>query len=93
MLHIPDRYGYFSPGPPSVQAKEGAFVPFMVIALSFANFVGAVIFILMKNQGKPNANMVPVISLAAAVADIAFVWVLGYTKRHGTEGDLKVRKE
>lgn len=93
VLHIPDRFGYFSPGPPSVQVKEGAFVTFLTIALSVANFMGAIIFFFLKVQGNPNANMMPVISMAATVIVIVSIWLLACIKRHRGEGNLKVRKE
>lgn len=51
LLHIPDRTGFFSPGPPRLQVHEAAALVFVVFSLGSTFQLQVLIVILL--QGKP----------------------------------------
>lgn len=95
VLHIPDRYGFFSPGPSEIQALEGALVPALIVTNTFMTFLVGFIFLLMKTVGdKPNTNEVLLWYLGTTVGLIALLWVIACTAPHPRfQRESKLRKE
>jgi hypothetical protein len=54
VLHIPNRFGFFSPGPPRLQVFHGALFAFISFSLSILSVLGAFIILWVGARGEPN---------------------------------------
>ncbi|KAI1340323.1 hypothetical protein F5Y15DRAFT_54601 [Xylariaceae sp. FL0016] len=76
LLHIPDHWGWFSPGPPRLQVAQGAIFALLNVGLSYSYMVfGACLIILMHSQQRSIGVAIGVIT-ALYRASLAFFWVL-----------------
>jgi hypothetical protein len=95
-LHIPDRYGFFSPGPPPLQAYQGAFFAGIITFHSISTALGAVILFLGKRTGTPIAVLAGTM-MAIDVLFLVLAWVAAcIDHRRASDydwGDHKLRKE
>ena len=98
ILYIPDRYGFFSPGPPRLQVYQGFLSVALLIMTVLTVFCGAlVVFFLSLNAvHKPTWKIV--VSIAAPlVGTLAMIWVMECFQKHRSPdydwGDWKLRKD
>ncbi len=75
ILSIPDRYGFFSPGPPRLQAYQGFLSLILFIMIVCEIFLGTFVIFLasLKPDRKPIWVLIPAIS-ASAIGVVAFIW-------------------
>ncbi|KAI1501062.1 hypothetical protein F5X99DRAFT_211976 [Biscogniauxia marginata] len=96
ILHIPDRFGFFSPGPPRLQVYQGAFVVCVALILGPADLFAAWICLLWKVSGRPVSRLVGGF-MAIGMVTIAFIWVAGLLSPRRAPDynweDWKLRKE
>ena len=96
ILHIPDQYGFFSPGPPRRQVFEASRLVVVTICLSFITFSGLFTVFVLRITGK---SILPVfmILLAWEMGFVAWVWYEmcnSNTREPGyVWGDRKIRKD
>ncbi|RFU73380.1 hypothetical protein TARUN_8877 [Trichoderma arundinaceum] len=96
VLHIPDRFGLFSPGPPRLQAAEGFQVVFMSCILGFVSLPAVVAVLLARLKGRP--VLLLALGLAAMIFSTAiFFWVGVCSDRRRSPdydwGEWKLRTE
>ncbi|KAI0010056.1 hypothetical protein F4779DRAFT_327188 [Xylariaceae sp. FL0662B] len=76
ILHIPDRFGFFSPGPPPpLQTWQGALFVQAAVRLVPANLIAASTCVLWKVNGLPISRIAGGF-LAIDALTIAFIWAL-----------------
>lgn len=98
-LHIPDRFGFFSLGPPRLQAHEaGAFGFVIILGLGLSIVLGSFILLWVKLvMGRP-VFMLAVALLVFNVFTVAFCWTVQcFDPRRAPDYDWghnwKLRKE
>ena len=98
VLHIPDRFGFFSPGLPRLQAFQGALFGLVSFHLGITCMLGACIIIWVRARGDPTLALATAM-LLIVVGVAALVWIMScHDRRHlpdydwGSE-DGKLRKE
>ncbi|RYP32207.1 hypothetical protein DL767_005363 [Monosporascus sp. MG133] len=100
ILRIPDRFGFFSPGPPRLQVYQSVWFTFLVVMFGFllctAFFIWGAVVMLYRLEERPAPTLLgPMVALT--VVTIASLWVLECFDRHRAPdydwGDWKVRKE
>lgn len=98
ILHIPDRYGFFSPGPPRLQVYQGfLFIPLLIMTIC-SIFLGAcaVFNISLKPDHKPIWRVV-VFMVALVVGTLAILWIMACFDRLRAPdydwGHWKLRKD
>ena len=96
-LHVPDRMGFFSPGPPRLQVYEASSFFFLVCWVSFSiGFSGFMTF-LIKLLGAPNCHKVFAGFLSWVVFGGLLIWFVACHDRHRVPGyeweDWKLRTD
>lgn len=76
ILYIPDRYGFFSPGPPRLQVNQGFLFIFLSIMIVSSLFCGAftVFVVSLRPDHKPIWKAV-VFQVTLVGGTVAMVWV------------------
>ena len=82
LLHIPDRFGFFLPGPPRLQVYQGAFFAFVVTGTCFSIVLGGFALLLMKLNGRPISPWLVVAMATMTVATVVTIWALACFDRH-----------
>lgn len=75
LLHIPDRFGIFSPGPPGLQEVGGGLFTLTMIPFGFAAILGALTVWMAKNMGKSTPGKLIIAFLIITVVPFVLVWV------------------
>jgi hypothetical protein len=96
-LRIPDRIGFFSPGPPRLQVSEAASFIMLVLHTCLGVIAGACVVFMTRLLGLPNAFKAGAVFLAFVVVQNGIIWVMvAYNPRRAPEydwGDWKLRKD
>jgi len=98
ILRIPDRYGFFSPGPPRLQAYQGnLFIPIFIMVVCLI-FCGAVISYLLSFKPDHVPIWKALIFLAMpGSGTIAMIWISECFSKHRAQDhdweDWKLRKD
>ena len=96
-LQIPDRLGFFSPGPPPLQAHQGGSFICLVCWYCMVIFFGAVLTFLSRGRGLPAFQKMGVICLMIMVPCSLIFWYAAVNDRHRAPGyeweDWKLRKD
>ncbi|KAK0509195.1 hypothetical protein JMJ35_008566 [Cladonia borealis] len=96
-LQIPDRLGFFSPGPPRLQAHEGFCFILVVFWYCMAIFNGALITFLSRGRGLPTCQKLGAIYLMMMVPGTLLIWIAAVNDRRRAPGyewkDWKLRKD
>ncbi len=74
VLRIPDRFGFFSSGPPQLQVYQGALFGFLAVHVAISALFGALIVWWIKRHGRPVTTLVRGMA-AMWVAMAAVIWV------------------
>lgn len=97
MLHIPDRMGFFSSGPPRLQVHEATCFIVLVSWLCFSIISSGFLVFWVRVAGLPNHRKVGAVMSLITVSEAVLFWVMAcYDRRRapGYEwGDWKLRKE
>lgn len=94
LLHIPDRFGIFSPGPPGLQEVEGGLFTLTMIPFGFAAALGALTVWMAKKVGKSTPGKLFVVFLMTSVLPVVLVWVCCWCNPRRAEWkDGKLHKE
>ncbi|KAI1781465.1 hypothetical protein F4818DRAFT_436655 [Hypoxylon cercidicola] len=82
LLRIPDRYGFFSPGPPRLQVHEGClfFINFLLIC--YLSIASAVIVWVMSRLHVPWISFFVVVSVVVQFMLIFFTWAVHCADRN-----------
>jgi len=96
VLHVPDNWGFFSPGPPRLQVHQGAgLVVVLGLQVHTAALGGFVVYMLVI-RNRPVFGLVGFL-LAMHLATLVAFWALSLFDRHRAIGydwgDGKLRKE
>lgn len=100
-LHIPDRIGFFSPGPPRLQVRQAAAFMFPVFGTCVSVYFSGVLILFLKLCGIPISQRLGVAFLLMTVASPVFyavlMWVMVCTDPRRAPGyeweDWKLRKD
>lgn len=97
IFHIPDRWGFFPPGPPRLQVYEGQAFVGIVVAHSFTNMLGPIAVYLVIRNNRPVTCLVAAL-VALELSMLAFLWMVSMSDRRRAPDfdwdDLKkLRKE
>jgi hypothetical protein len=96
-LPVPDRLGFFSPGPPRLQVREAASFVGLIIVTCFLILYGGFVLFLLRLLGVPNTLQLGAAMLLMIVAQVVLVWALTCFSRHRTPeyewADWKLRKD
>jgi hypothetical protein len=98
MLHIPDRFGFFSSGPPRLQVYKGALFASLIVMLVYSIFWGAlIVFLSLFRVDPPPIWRLVVAMVALMVGTLAVCWVMACFDKYRAPdydgGDWKLRKE
>lgn len=96
-LHIPDRIGFFSSGPPRLQVHEAASFIVLVVGACFSVISGGFVVFLLRLCGLPNSSKLGAAMSSTTVAQAVIIWVLVCCDRRRAPGydwgDWKLRKD
>lgn len=98
ILHIPDRFGFFSPGPLRLQAHQGAEFGILFFLLGVICILGIGIIVWFRARGDPvfilaSAMMLVIVGVAISI------WIMSWYDRRRSKDydwgneDGKLRKE
>jgi hypothetical protein len=97
ILHIPDRFGFFSSGPPRLQAYEGASFATLVICYGLLIIWGGFSVLLLNIGGFPNTRlMMTVMAVALVTSMVPILGLARFGRRRAPDydwGDWKLRNE
>ena len=97
ILQIPDRLGFFSPGPPRLQAHEGLSFITVVCWYCWVIISGAFITFLTRGRGLPTCQKLVAIYLMIMVPGALIFWIGAVNDRRRAPGyewkDWKLRKD
>lgn len=85
-LQIPDRFGFFSPGPPRLQVSEASLFVATIITTSF--FIGLTTLVLLfyKLGGLPHFPSVAAVLYSMIVVQVLATWMIGCCDRRRAPG-------
>ncbi|KAK1767160.1 hypothetical protein QBC33DRAFT_559284 [Phialemonium atrogriseum] len=97
VLHIPDRFGFFSSGPPRLQMYQSASFAFLTVGVAFSTVWGALTVLLAKLMGRPISRLAGAMGVLQ-IAVVAVIWaaLACFDHRRALDydwGDWKRRKE
>lgn len=96
VLHIPDRFGFFSSGPPRLQVHQSASFAFLTVGVAFSIVWGPLTVLLAKLMGRPISRLAGAMGFLQ-IAVVAVIWALAcFDHRREPDydwGDWKLRKE
>jgi len=98
ILCIPNRYGFFSPGPPRLQVYQAFLSIALLVMIVLDIFLGALVVLLiaLKPNNKPIWKFV-VVMVAYVGSVVAAIWVLECYSKHRAPDyewdDWKLRKD
>lgn len=97
-LHIPDRYGWFSPGPPRLQVHQALVFRWVAVCLTIQLFFAATIIIFMASipSRLPVGRIALVLTLLFS-GTVALIWAVECSSEKRAKDyvweDWKLRKE
>lgn len=97
-LHIPDRLGLFSSGPPRLQVNEATSFIVLVFFVCFSTIGSGFLVLFIREAGLPGHRKVGALFALMTVFGVVFLWwVTVFHDRHRAPGyefeDWKLRKE
>lgn len=91
-LGIPDRFGFFSPGPLQLQEHQGGVVALIVFALIPMIFWSVFIILMFKSKGKPVLGLIEVM-MGMFVVWLGALWIIAcFDRRRAPDYDWGARK-
>ena len=96
-LQIPDRFGFFSPGPPRLQVHEGLSFIIMIGWICLSLIFDAFSVFLCRLYGLPTCQKLGAAFLLIIVPGVVLFWIVAvYGRRRALgyeRGDWKLRKD
>lgn len=96
-LHIPDRVGFFSSGPPRLQVHEATCFILVVCWVCFSIISSSLLVFMVRLAGKPNSGKLGAVLSSITIAEVAFFWFVAcYDRRRAPGydwGEWKLRKD
>lgn len=81
IFHIPDRWGFFPPGPPRLQVYEGQVFVAIVVGHFCTITMAAILVYLVIRVHRPVTWLVAVV-VTMELAEIALQWITSMSDRH-----------